>query len=1182
MAQKRPKCLLLGLGGTGSRIINYVATDLNNRGIRINDGNICCAVIDTNGDDQEKIKGTGSGIPVLATSKPRKVKDYMIKYARPSKGSVDYDDDKTYADDWMPMSAQLAITDMTSGAAQMRVKSRLAFYDTIKDGTILNLEKEIEKLFQDQDNKKVTVMIVSSIAGGTGAGMFIQTAMWVRKFFERMNCGVTIRGILVLPDVFIRTVKGIRDDEGQCRTLRANAYGAIRELNAITKVRAKSNKKMNLINPIVIDEVDFDSVKNSGDGKSVFDYAFFMGDVTSGGSALNSIKDYEKAVARLVYMQLIDPMSGDMRSEEDNLLRNNQREPEPLYGACGTARAVYPADSILEFCSLKAAKDALNTGWNKIDKIIDERLKKEKERRGDGFERTDPRAEYIRQFDTLSAKSTGQDKLLYNIRNDINNEVTVKENGSDVVKMNPKDGDFKKSFNAILDVEIAKLNPGNLSDIKIAGDKAEEWISESQEDLSHVDDMKEFVVKKKKATDNLVKTVEARVSYWASDIANAICPVDMGEVDKKANDTILNLFTKKDDEGNLCFIHPIAIRYLTYKLSAYFEEELKKREDVEQLRAEVLDEDKRIEHAKFNDLGTKDVTEGALEALDFKKLKSLFQSESAFLKKYMVKYFDYNKKVSDTCADFVKAAIKLETVAILAERMNTMIKIIEGFFKDFDKVHQTLDDKLSANIRETEDKSGKVFSVCGTQEDKEALYNSFNFSADDSNERINEVIANAFYTQLCAKSNPEADYNKQYVGKSIIKTFETEVIKNYGDIIRKEYGDDIYIDLYTAVCNSSDLKYKKEYGNEEEDGESRQARRIKEMKDLVHKLELNSAPFLNVVDDPYRLTDVRRTYWGISPALAEACPQIGEILGVNSETQKDDAYDKCELNCYQALYGILAENISMFNEENVNETDNYYANYERLVEEMKRGVADGDDEILVQTPHLDKTWHKILPFIRIKKREEAQIAFFRNFWLAVAYGMITINKDGHYQIERTKRTSMGSYAVSETLEYRGRAIFKTEISKLIELLQMDDSFERDVDEWYDKFKDEINTPGNYVDTNFLIGLAVKDKGTEEEGEIVKNVIGGVASKGELNALTLMTRYLNSTGYDEATLMSFRIALENLCEQIGYKKHAKSDKASLDRVKYDLCKRIYDACQLKDKDTMIVQDWKEKWTKYNLV
>lgn len=40
--------LLLGLGGTGSRIVNYVAADLKKKRISINDGQICCTVLDTN------------------------------------------------------------------------------------------------------------------------------------------------------------------------------------------------------------------------------------------------------------------------------------------------------------------------------------------------------------------------------------------------------------------------------------------------------------------------------------------------------------------------------------------------------------------------------------------------------------------------------------------------------------------------------------------------------------------------------------------------------------------------------------------------------------------------------------------------------------------------------------------------------------------------------------------------------------------------------------------------------------------------------------------------------------------------------------------------------------------------------------------------------------------------------
>jgi len=73
--------LLLGLGGTGSRIVNYVAADLKKKRINVNDGHICCTVLDTNENDRKKILETGVGIPVIPTSKDRIVDDYLKMYS---------------------------------------------------------------------------------------------------------------------------------------------------------------------------------------------------------------------------------------------------------------------------------------------------------------------------------------------------------------------------------------------------------------------------------------------------------------------------------------------------------------------------------------------------------------------------------------------------------------------------------------------------------------------------------------------------------------------------------------------------------------------------------------------------------------------------------------------------------------------------------------------------------------------------------------------------------------------------------------------------------------------------------------------------------------------------------------------------------------------------------------------
>ena len=74
------RTLLLGLGGTGSRIVNSVADELTRNKIGFNNGEICCAVLDTDSNDNKRLVNTKVGVPVIATSKNRTIKDYIRMY----------------------------------------------------------------------------------------------------------------------------------------------------------------------------------------------------------------------------------------------------------------------------------------------------------------------------------------------------------------------------------------------------------------------------------------------------------------------------------------------------------------------------------------------------------------------------------------------------------------------------------------------------------------------------------------------------------------------------------------------------------------------------------------------------------------------------------------------------------------------------------------------------------------------------------------------------------------------------------------------------------------------------------------------------------------------------------------------------------------------------------------------
>ena len=176
-----------------------------------------------------------------------------------------------------------------------------------------------------------------------------------------------------------------------------------------------------------------DSVKDKDSGAPVYDYAFFVDDRDENGIRLDKIEDYEAMLAHLVYMQLYAPMKSNMYSEEDNTFLPFAREEEPLYGSCGTAMAEYPLKSVKTYCAIRAAQDAIKTGWNKIDYEIEEKKEEIKRAEKEGiYSRIviDPRNEYVKLFEektSVKPQEAGRDRFFISIAHDVKNETLVKK-----------------------------------------------------------------------------------------------------------------------------------------------------------------------------------------------------------------------------------------------------------------------------------------------------------------------------------------------------------------------------------------------------------------------------------------------------------------------------------------------------------------------------------------------------------------------------------------------------------------------------------------------------------------------------------------------------------------------------------------------------------------------------------
>lgn len=121
-----------------------------------------------------------------------------------------------------------------SGAKQLRPLGRLAFFrnypifrSTLEPKLTAMVEIPTHEAAEEHRHPVTPtrlVYIVSSLCGGSGAGMFLDVAHWVR---HKVGAKASVVGIFLMPSVFD---KAVRSDLQRSR-IRANAYAALKELN---------------------------------------------------------------------------------------------------------------------------------------------------------------------------------------------------------------------------------------------------------------------------------------------------------------------------------------------------------------------------------------------------------------------------------------------------------------------------------------------------------------------------------------------------------------------------------------------------------------------------------------------------------------------------------------------------------------------------------------------------------------------------------------------------------------------------------------------------------------------------------------------------------------------------------------------------------------------------------------
>ena len=254
------------------------------------------------------------------------------------------------------------------GAAGIRPIGRFGFHASF-DSVYPRLQQAVQQIMQVEEQVRALmatvrysvevvssqprVYIIASLCGGTGSGIYFDTALVLREILLKQNLDGELVGIFYLPSVF-------QNEAGISRSMRevieANAYAALMELehfcNSNNLHRENWEVKYRMIPPIALKE-------------PLVDEAYVVESANAAGRALGSKYEVFEMVARSVLMDIGSPLGARARSAKRNSLAviDAVRCPETgeprLLSSLAVASLAVPIRELTEYCCLRIALDRL-------------------------------------------------------------------------------------------------------------------------------------------------------------------------------------------------------------------------------------------------------------------------------------------------------------------------------------------------------------------------------------------------------------------------------------------------------------------------------------------------------------------------------------------------------------------------------------------------------------------------------------------------------------------------------------------------------------------------------------------------------------------------------------------------------------------------------------------------------
>ena len=1013
---KDTSVLLVGLGGIGSEIVDSVYGRLK-RENRVE--KVEAVILDTDVNSQKKLRNIPDDRKIQTST------NNVVKYVLENNPSTK---------EWFPENPLIEKMQLVNGAGQIRTVSRLALYSAIKDEK-LNLFEAVKlslnKLGSNIEKNGLRVMIVSSLMGGTGSGIFLQIPLYIRDTFENAQNydKLDIQGTFLLPDVLKGSLM-----KNMTNNVYANAYASMKELAAINSSVNNYEDAININLEYKPNQINKNNIRDISIKDNPYNYCYFYDKEDTKGRVLGNLEDYKRMVTDNIYNQISGPVSDRIYSNYVNLQKNIVSENGlNIFGGLGIGKLIYPFDDIVDYCVNKALLQSLDNQLLKLDEIYNKAyhryLKEQDEGNSDGGPKPILSQVYIDHFESLAK----EDKYFKKLQKEVVREPIEANDSPQYSYLNIKNKldeniqniiDNDKDFEERRSVTRRQQGFMNVSEVQLRNTIRNQE-NACVEYRSYID---------AQAENKAVSRAEANFGLYSED-----------------GYSIFNDYLKPingSDDGII--MNSVSIRYTLYKLLKEMDREFN---DLSSQKEDFENEIKRIEREAFTlKNGKKD---DAIHKFDeTMNNKGLFGKN---LKTFREDYEVHVRKQRNKLDEYCKMKVKYFYYKRFKELLEGLLNEYKLMFDNLTNKRMDVDNNIKILTAKHNDTKGTNYLyVLADSSSKKYIWNSIpevqkeNILSKNLAKEMHDVLFESYKNKALSKLDRKLNYEELFE-KIIYSKCREKFLQ--GDNI------DSLVNLNVLSALEKENSFKETGMSNDEYIKSR----LNQLTDYI-------SPWC-----PRSEKSNDYCVWGVSDQCKtwgqefENKTKLEKLIDELSGTQQHDVVissriDEREITYVCARYGLKVNDFAKFSAGNDNRPDGeYYIAYKRMLEDVSHGRQI--------TPHLDKRWDNLLPDINegINKQKDIDVA--KAFIIGLTEKNFKINETDN----ETKTYKFISYFdgnVSQ-INYQGKSVdgrFKNLYKALVFNPELVFNANSKFEELCDEARDVANKDIDINDVKFIKSL----------------------------------------------------------------------------------------------------------------